>query len=307
MADVSLSAFDNPHLKVDRVAHDVDLGRLQVVEQVTAVPVLVAHGVLVFRQSLVHQLLVVHVALLHAEDAAQIVGREHRIAHPCYVADVVFLAFIHLYEYVDVLGVYVPHAVAHDVCVAVTQLVILVDKVLLVFLVTLGRVLLRFQERRELARLVHLLESALLEQAAFYLIVGKLFVTLDYDLAHLHLLLLVNDDVEDYLVLVDYVFTLHYVDVGVLVALFVKIVLRQQLGAVNHVGSYLAALQQSELSLEVLLLRLLHAFVIDGRHSRAQRKVKVQVDAVAYNRVGNNLCFREQSVTPVVLHGVGDV
>ena len=151
---------------------------------------------------------------------------------------------------------------------------------------------------------MYLLERSFLKQAALDFRVGQILVALDDDLAHLHLLFLVDDDVEDYLVLVHDVLALHYLHLGVLVTLVVEVSLCQHFGTVDHVGRYLAAPKQSELGLEVLAFRFLYAFVVDCRHARTQRQVEVQVYLVAHDRVGGNLCFREQSVAPIALHGV---
>ena len=74
MADVSLVALHDTHFEVDRVADDVYLCRLQVIEQITIVPILITHGILIFRESFVHEFLVIDITFLHAEQTAQIVG-----------------------------------------------------------------------------------------------------------------------------------------------------------------------------------------------------------------------------------------
>ena len=74
LVKMRLLAFNDTHFKVDGVANDVHFGGLQVIKQVAVVPILVSNRVFVFRQALVQQLLVVHVALLHAQNGRQIVG-----------------------------------------------------------------------------------------------------------------------------------------------------------------------------------------------------------------------------------------
>ena len=138
-----LLSFHDAHLKVDGVADDVNLGRLQVVEQVTVVPISIAHGIIVLRQTLVQILLVIHIALFHVEQTAQIVGSINGVAHPRDVAQVVFLTFIHLNIYVDVLVIHVPDAVFQNLEVAITILVVLLDKVFLVLIPAFWCVLLR--------------------------------------------------------------------------------------------------------------------------------------------------------------------
>ena len=67
MIDVSLRSFLNTHFQVDAVAHNVHLSRLEIIKDVTVVPIVVTYGILVFGKSLVHVLLIVDVALLHAQ------------------------------------------------------------------------------------------------------------------------------------------------------------------------------------------------------------------------------------------------
>ena len=111
MADVSLRTFLDAHLKVDGVTDDVHLCRLQVIEQVTVVPVVVAYGVFILRESLVHQFLVVDVAFLHAQCFVQVVAGDNGITYPRNVAQVVALSFIHLNVDVDMLLVKGPYRV----------------------------------------------------------------------------------------------------------------------------------------------------------------------------------------------------
>ena len=69
--DARLRTFLNTHLNIDRVAYDVYIHRLKVVEYVTVVPVSVAYSILVQREALVHELLVIDVAGLHTENILQ--------------------------------------------------------------------------------------------------------------------------------------------------------------------------------------------------------------------------------------------
>ena len=120
-----LRALKDTHLKVDGVTHDVHLRRIEPVEQVAIVPISVAHSIFILGKALVQVLLVIHIALLHVEQAAQIVGRIYCIAHPGDVSDIILLSFIHLEQHVYVLGVVVPHAVFQQFGITIAQLVIL--------------------------------------------------------------------------------------------------------------------------------------------------------------------------------------
>ena len=167
------------------------------------------------------------------------------------------------------LVVDVPDRVGNDHGVTISILVILVYKFLLVRLPAFRRKLLGLEERTESACLVRLRESSLLEQTALYLGVGKSVVAFDEYLAHLHLLLLVDDDVEDNLVFLRYVVALHNLDVGVLESLVVEVFLGKNLRAVNHVRCNLCALEQSEFLLHIGTFRLLQSYVVDGGDTRS--------------------------------------
>ena len=163
MADVCLCAFLDTHLQVDGVTDDVDLGRFQLVEQVTVVPVIVTHGIFVFRQALFQQFLVVYVAFLHAQGSVQIVGSDNGVTHPGDVAQVVALALFQFHIDADVFVVNRPYGVFQDGGVAVAQLVVLLYQGCLSLLIALRGELLGFEEVLQLAGLVNLAEGTLLE------------------------------------------------------------------------------------------------------------------------------------------------
>ena len=162
------------------------------------------------------------------------------------------------------LVVNVPYAVFNDGGVAIAKFVILVYKVLLISLISFGGIFLRFKECRQLAGLVCLGEGTLCEQSALNLRVAQVLVALNDNLAHLHLLLLVNLDVKYHLILSRYVVALAYVYLSILITLVVEIVFGQQLSTVYHVRRNLVALKKSELCLKVLTFRLLHTYIING-------------------------------------------
>ncbi len=306
MAQVRLRSLVDAHLEVDGVAHDIDLGGVDLREHIAVVIVEVADGIVVGCQSFLQELLVVDAALVEREQPRQHVGVVDGVAHPLYVAHIVFLSLVDLYPHVDMLGIDVPHAVAEDDGVAVAQLIVFLDELLLVGLPALGCELLGLEERGELAGLVCLGEGTLSQEATLDLQVGELLVALDGDVAHAHLLLLVDDDVEDDLVFRGHVVALLYLDIGVLESLVVEVFLGQYDGAVDHVGRDLSALEDAELLLHVLLLALLQSDVVDLRHAWPSLERDVQVNLVTYDGVGSDLHVGEQSVVPVALHGVGD-
>ena len=137
MTDVSLLVFGYTHFEVDRVAYDIHLCRVEAIEQITIVPIVVAHGILILRESFVQLLLVIYVTGLHTKQSVEVVTRDDGVAHPCDIADIVFLSFVDLDIEVDMVLINVPHTILQNSHVAKAQLVILVDKVLFGGLVSL--------------------------------------------------------------------------------------------------------------------------------------------------------------------------
>ena len=82
---------------------------------------------------------------------------------------------------------------------------------------------------------MRLLEHTLGNQRTLDFLVAEEVVAVDDDVAHLHLRLLVNVNIQDDHVLVGHVVTLGDGDDGILVALAVKILLCQDLGTVNDI------------------------------------------------------------------------
>ena len=151
-----LLALKDTHLQIYGITHDIHFCRLQVIEQITVVPVVVAHSIVVFGESFVHQFLVIDVTLVHTQLTGKLVGRVDGIAHPCDIADVIFLTLIHLQVDIHMLGIVVPDTVFQNDGITITQLIIFVDEVLLVSLVAFRRIFFSFQERTQFAGLVNL-------------------------------------------------------------------------------------------------------------------------------------------------------
>ena len=298
-ADMRLRSFKYAHLEVDRVAHDVHFSRVELIKQVSVVPILITYGIVVFREAFLHQLLVIHVTLFHSKDIAQsrpvahAIGRINGIAHPRDVAQVVFLTFVHFHIDVHMLVIVVPNTIFHNDSIAESVFVVFVDKVLLVFLPALRRVLLRLKEIGELACLVRLREGTFGEESSLDFLFAQLFVAIEHDVAYLHLLLLVHDDIEYHVVLLADIVALQDFDFGILEAFVVEILLRQHLGAVNGIRMYAHAFQQAQLLLHILTFTLLQTNIIDGRNTRTGCECDVQPDAVAHDRISRNTHIRE--------------
>ena len=154
MTDMSLCSFLDTHLEVDGVAYDVDLDGIEVIEKVTIVPIVVTNGIVVFLEALVELLLVIDVTFLHAQGGIQIVCGDYGITHPCNITQIVALAFFNLDKDIDVLLVDSPYGVFQDSSIAVSHLVILVDKHFLGLVIALWCKFLGLKEVLELASLI---------------------------------------------------------------------------------------------------------------------------------------------------------
>ena len=307
MADVCLCALLDAHFEVDGVAYDVYLNRVEVVEQVTVVPVVVTHGVVVLREAFLHLLLVVDVAFLHAQGLVEVVAGDDGIAYPRDVAQVVLLAFVDFDEDIDVFLVDSPYGVFEDGSVAIAQLIVFLDEGLLGLVVAFGGVLLGFEHVAELAGLVDFSEGTFLEHVTLDFLVGELFVTFEDNLANLHLRLLVDSDVEDDLVLAGDVVALNDFDDGIVIAFLVEVFLGQDLGTVNHVGRNLCTTHNAQFGVHVLALGFFQTKIVDGTDARTCSQMDTEIDLIAHKGVGGDGNLREESVLPVSPDGLGNL
>ena len=306
VAQVSLRSLCHAHLKVDGIAVDVHFGRIDVREHVTIVVIEVAHSIFIFLQSLAQEFLVIYIALLHAEHGIQIVGSIYGVAHPVDIADKVALTLIYLDIYVDVLLVEVAYAVFQDLRITITILVVFVDEFLLVFLPSLRSKLLRFEESSKLASLVGLGKGSLREESTLDLSIRELLVTVDGNLVNLDFLFLIYDYVQDYLTLVSHIVALVNLDFSILEALVIEVFLGKDLGTVEHVRCYLRTLDHTELLLHILTLAFLQSHVVDIRDTRSYREIDVKIKFFTHDRVGSDSDFREKSMFPIALDGIGN-
>ena len=233
--DMRLRSFLDTHFKVDRVANDIHFRWIQVIEQVSIVPIVITYGIFVFHQTLVEQLLIIYVSLTHTEHFTQVTGGIHRITYPMDIADIIFLPFFYLQVNVYVLIVNVPHAIFHDTRVTITMFIVFFYQVLLILLPSIWRKLFRFQERGELSCFMNLRKCTFPQESTLDLYVFQFAITVKDDIPNLHLLFLIDDNVKNHLVLLRYVFTLLDFYFRILESLIVKILLGENLCTVNHV------------------------------------------------------------------------
>ena len=193
------------------------------------------------------------------------------------------------------------YAVHHDLRVAVSQFVVFLDNLLLVFFVAFFDELLGAEQVDELSLFVGLLHGAL------QLLVREHRVSVDGYLVYLYFRLLVDIYVYVDLFFVFGVFTLDDIDFRVLESLFVEMLFDEYLCAVYQVRRDLRAFRHAELGHQVFAFALFHSVDNDVRNSRALPQLDGQPDFVAFNLVCQNLHVGEQSVPPVSFQSRRDV
>ena len=72
MAQISLRSLCYAHLQIDRIAINIDFSRFDTREHITIIIVEVRNSVIIFIQALTQYLLVIYIALLHAEQCFEI-------------------------------------------------------------------------------------------------------------------------------------------------------------------------------------------------------------------------------------------
>ena len=306
MAEAGLRTFGDAHLKVDGVSVDIHLHWVYIGEHITIVPVIVAHRIVVFAQTLVHLLLVIDIATLHAQQFLEIFGVDHRIADPGDVAHKIALSLIHLQQDVDMLLIVVPNRVFENCHIPVSQLIIFIHEILFGSLVPFVGKLLRLQETAQFACLVHLGEHTFPEQSTLDFPGRKILVALDDNMADFHLGLLVHVHIQDYLVVTRHIVTLGNIDFRIFVTLLIKIFLCENLGTVNHIGRNLTSLHDAQLGLHILALAFLEPGIVDGTHSGPLGKMDAEVHLGAHDRVGGDGHLREESMAPIPSDSICD-
>ena len=104
---MSLRTFCHTHLHIDRVVVDIDFHGVDVRKDITVVVIIVASSIIILLQALVDVLLVIYIALLHAQYGIQIVGGNHGITYPGDVTDIVFVTFVEFHVDIHMLIVVV--------------------------------------------------------------------------------------------------------------------------------------------------------------------------------------------------------
>ena len=148
LIDGSRFAFVHTHLKVDRVILHRHLYRLDIKEEISAICIEFAHGIIITRQTVVEGLEVVDITRFHTQCSIQQLIGIDGIAYPFDGADIILVALADGHIYVNarrVLGIR-NHAIGYDIGITVTVFIIFLDNRLLVFLVFFGNEFLGAEE-----------------------------------------------------------------------------------------------------------------------------------------------------------------
>ena len=94
-----------------------------------------------------------------------------------------------------------------------------------------------------------------------------MFVTSDVYMSYPHLVVLVDIDVDNYLVGVVNIVVLYYFYIGIFESLVVEISLYDQFSPVYHVRCDLVAFYNANLALQIVHFAFLHSIDIDLRHT----------------------------------------
>ena len=302
----SLRSLGNTEFQVNRVAVDIHFHRIQPIEHISVIIIKITHGIFIGRRTLLQFRLVIHIAFLHAEQVIQGCRGINRIAHPFYIAEIIPLTFFHLHVHIHRLLIMRRHTVFQNHGITISQLVILLYQVFLVFLVLFLYKFLRTEPTAGTSFFIGLLENARNEHRSFYLLGTQSMVSLNRNGVYLHLFFLVDTNIHNGLVRCGHIVSLQNLDFGILVSLFIEILFNQELRTVYHVRSELVVFQQTDAVFQIFTLSLFHTAVIDLRYTRTLCQLDAKVDLVAHHAIRFYRNIREQTVTPETLDGIGD-
>ncbi len=161
IVDSGLRTFHHTHFQRYAVAGNFAFDRHEVIEQVTVVHVQVGHSVLVFGESLVHQLLVVYVAGLEFEIGVEYFIGVYRVAHPCNILDIVLASLVDVDVNIDHLLVVRHYRVSHDFGVAIALFVVLLEYAVKVVAVIVLNEFFLLEQVQNLAVFIGFLHGAL--------------------------------------------------------------------------------------------------------------------------------------------------
>ena len=117
-------------------------------------------------------------------------------------------------------------------------------------------------------------------------------------MAHLDLFLLIDDDINDEVVFLTEVVTLHDIDIGILEALVVEVFLDDNTCTVNHVGSNLITAHNTDFLLQIFSLTFSDTGNIHPGDTRTGCEDDFQIQLLKLHKLKNQYTFKtEQAIT----------
>ena len=303
--DGCLNSFDDADFEVDGVAIHIHFNRFHLNEDITLVVVGILHSVVIFFQTLLDVLLVIDIAFFHAEHSVQSFRIVDGVSHPVDVANIVALSFIDVDIHIHEVLACRHHAVCHNLCVAITELVIFLNDALFVLGIFLFNELLGLEQTLE-TLFVGFLQQTAREEVTMKLSSLDVVITRNVNLVDLHLLLFVDVHINNHLVLLVQVVALDDFSLGILETFIIEIALDDNLGTVHHVRRNLNTLHDTDFLFQVLLLALSHTIDVDFRHTRSRSENDFQVETVVLNLFSFDADRRKESMLPIALHSSGN-
>ena len=205
------------------------------------------------------------------------------------------------------LVVGIPNTIFEDGSIAETQFVIFLNQFFLISSPAFVGKLFSFENVRKFTSLVCLSECPFGQQSAFNFIARQLIITFDDDVSHLHFFFFIDDNIQYNLIFIAHIVSLSHFDVGIFKTFIVEISFSQYFCAVNHVRRNLGPFKQTQFIFHIFAFRLFQSYVVNHRHSGSKSQVHVQENLITNDRIGRDFHVREQSMSPITLHGVGNI
>ena len=302
IVDGSRFALVHTHLEVDGVVLHVHLDGLYVEEEVTAVGIEFADGVIIGLQTFVEGLEIIDITGFDTQGSVQILIGIDGVTDPFDGADVVLVSFadghidIHA---VGVLGVW-NSAVRNDIGVTITVFVVFLDNRLFVFLVLGGNEFLGAEEVDDIVivRFLHRLVD---------LTVGQRMVAGDIDLTDFRFGFLVHGDKDAHVARMVGVGFLDDVYLGVVESFVGKVFLDHRLGMILYVRGHLTALTDTGFDFYILPFTLFESFITHLADTGTLCQLDDEPDLIALDLLGFDLDIGEQTLFPETFDGFGDL
>ena len=295
-------ALVHSHLKVDGVVGDIDLYGLDVEEEVPAVGIEFGHRIVVVGETVVEGLEVIDIAGFDTQRSVQQFVRIDGIADPFDGAHVVLIALAN--GHVDIHAVRILRVrndtIRHDICIAETMLVILLDNRLFVLLVLLANEFLGPEEVDDIVivGLLHRLVD---------LAMGEVLVTGDIDLSDLGFGLLIHSDEDFDVARMVGIVALDNMYFGIVEAFLREVFFYYRLRMILEVGRHLRSLPETGFDFDILAFAFLESFVAHFADTGSLLQLNNQPDLGAFDLLRFDLDGGEESLLPEAFDSLGNL